>query len=350
VAIDGRQRPAVDPARIPAHVAIIMDGNGRWANQRGLKRNAGHEAGEAALFDTVEGALELGIGNLTVYAFSTENWRRPAEEVRFLLGFNESLLVRRAGELDDRGVRVRFIGRRDRRVPKRLIRLIEDTEALTAANTRMTLRIAFNYGGQVELVDAARRAAEDLAAGRLRRIDERSFAARLYDPEMPEVDLLVRTSGEQRISNFLLWQAAYAELVFVGTLWPDFDRVELARAVATYQARDRRFGTAVDHIELDAVDPVDPPPTEEAPVARFVVKPSQGTLFGSPQGWAVVDTGDDGREVNRYRDRAAADARAADLNAGPLDLDAQEAWLPEEDDEPWGEDDHWHDSDRDRAG
>jgi undecaprenyl diphosphate synthase len=238
--------PTVDPSRVPTHVAIIMDGNGRWANQRGLKRNAGHEAGEAALFDTVEGALELGIGNLTVYAFSTENWRRPADEVRFLLGFNESLLVRRAGELDERGVRVRFIGRRDRRVPRRLVRLIEDTEALTATNTRMTLRIAFNYGGQVELVDAAERVAEDLTAGRLKRIDERSFAARLYDPEMPAVDLLVRTSGEQRISNFLLWQAAYAELVFVETLWPDFDRVELARAVATYQARDRRFGTAVD--------------------------------------------------------------------------------------------------------
>jgi undecaprenyl diphosphate synthase len=238
--------PDLDPARIPAHVAIIMDGNGRWANQRGLKRNAGHEAGEAALFDTVEGALELGISDLTVYAFSTENWRRPAEEVRFLLGFNESLLIRRSRELHDRDVRVRSIGRRGRPVPRRLVRLIEDTEALTAGNTRMTLRIAFNYGSQTELVDAARRAAEDVAAGRLKRIDATSLAARLYDPEMPSVDLLVRTSGEQRLSNFLLWQAAYAELVFVDTLWPDFDRVELRRAVATYQARDRRFGTAVD--------------------------------------------------------------------------------------------------------
>ncbi|MEX2328661.1 MAG: polyprenyl diphosphate synthase, partial [Nitriliruptoraceae bacterium] len=144
----------VDLDRVPAHVAIIMDGNGRWANQRGLKRNAGHEAGEQALFDTVEGGLELGVRHLTVYAFSTENWRRPAEEVRFLLGFNESLLVRRAGELDDRRVRVRFIGRRDRRVPGRLVRLIEDTERLTARHDRMTLRIAFNYGSQAELVDA----------------------------------------------------------------------------------------------------------------------------------------------------------------------------------------------------
>jgi undecaprenyl diphosphate synthase len=236
----------LDPARIPAHVAIIMDGNGRWANQRGLKRNAGHEAGETALFDTVEGALELGISDLTVYAFSTENWRRPAEEVRFLLGFNESLLIRRSRELHDRDVRVRSIGRRGRPVPKRLVRLIEETEALTAANTRMTFRIAFNYGSQTELVDAARRVAEDVAAGRLKRVDAASIEARLYDPDMPPVDLLVRTSGEQRLSNFLLWQAAYAELVFVDTLWPDFDRVELTRAVATYQARDRRFGTAVD--------------------------------------------------------------------------------------------------------
>jgi undecaprenyl diphosphate synthase len=238
----------IDPQRIPAHVAIIMDGNGRWANARGLKRNAGHEAGEAALFDTVEGALELGISHLTVYAFSTENWKRPAEEVRFLMNFNESLLVRRADELDDRDVRVRFIGRRGRPVPKRLVRLIEQTEALTASNDRMQLTIAFNYGGQAELVDAARAVAEDLSAGRIKRITARSFRARLYDPSMPDVDLLIRTSGEVRTSNYLLWQAAYAELVFVDTLWPDFDRHELWRCVAEYQRRDRRFGTAEDRV------------------------------------------------------------------------------------------------------
>jgi undecaprenyl diphosphate synthase len=239
---------AVDrtPDRVPGHVAIIMDGNGRWANRRGLPRNAGHEAGEAALFDTVEGALELGITDLTVYAFSTENWRRPPSEVRFLLNFNESLLVRRAGELDDREVRVRFIGRRGRPVPGRLVRLIEDTESRTAANRRMTLRIAFNYGGRAELVDAAAAVAEDVAVGRVRKVDEAALAARLSDPDMPDVDLLIRTSGEQRLSNYLLWQAAYAELVFTETLWPDFDRDELARCVATYQARDRRFGGAVD--------------------------------------------------------------------------------------------------------
>ncbi len=236
----------LDASRLPGHVALIMDGNGRWANRRGLTRNAGHEAGEAALFDTVEGALELGITDLTVYAFSTENWRRPPSEVRFLLGFNESLLLRRADELDDRSVRVRFIGRRTRPVPRRLVRLIEDTEALTARHRRLTLRIAFNYGGRAELADAAAAAAADLAAGRLASVDEAALARRLYDPDMPDVDLLVRTSGEQRVSNYLLWQAAYAELIFVDTLWPDFDRHALAEAVAAYQGRDRRFGGAVD--------------------------------------------------------------------------------------------------------
>jgi undecaprenyl diphosphate synthase len=236
----------VDRSRVPRHVAIIMDGNGRWANQRGLRRNAGHEAGEEALFRTVEGALALGVRDLTVYAFSTENWRRSPEEVRFLLEFNRSLLLRRVDELIDRDVRVRFIGRRARPVPRRLIDLIERTEARTADCGRMTLRIAFNYGARAELVDAARRAAEDLAAGRLRRVDERALAARLDDPQMPDVDLMIRTSGEQRISNFLLWQAAYAELVFTDVLWPDFDEAELARCIAAYQARDRRYGAAED--------------------------------------------------------------------------------------------------------
>jgi undecaprenyl diphosphate synthase len=246
---DGRtlaERHGLDVNRLPGHVAIIMDGNGRWANQRGLSRNAGHEAGERALFDTVEGALELGITDLTVYAFSTENWRRPPSEVRFLLGFNESLLLRRKDELHERGVRVRFIGRRGRPVPRRLVTLIEETERLTRDDTRLTLRIAFNYGARAELADAAAAAARDHAAGRLRVVDEDAIAARLYDPDMPDVDLLVRTSGEQRVSNFLLWQAAYAELAFIDTLWPDVDRDVLAGAVAIYQGRDRRFGAAVD--------------------------------------------------------------------------------------------------------
>ncbi len=236
--------PEIDPDRLPRHVGIIMDGNGRWANERGEPRNVGHAAGEKALFDTVEGALELGVRCLTVYAFSTENWKRPPSEVRFLMNFNRDLLLRRADELDERQVRVRFIGRRGRPVPRRLVDLMERTEALTARHTRMTLQIAFNYGGRAELVDAARAIAADAAAGRLKpeRVSESSIQARLYEPDAPDVDLLIRTSGEQRVSNFLLWETAYAELVFTDVLWPDFDRHHLRVCIAEYQQRARRFG------------------------------------------------------------------------------------------------------------
>jgi undecaprenyl diphosphate synthase len=234
----------IDLGRLPAHVGVIMDGNGRWAALRGEPRNVGHSAGEAALFDTVEGALELGLRWLTVYAFSTENWKRPPSEVAFLMNFNRDLLLRRADELDERQVRVRFIGRRRRPVPKRLVAMIEDTEARTAHHTRMTLQVAFNYGGRTELVDAARCIADDVAAGRLSpaKVSGKSIQARLYDPEAPDVDLLIRTSGEQRLSNFLLWEAAYAELVFTEVLWPDFGRQDLYDAVAEFQRRARRFG------------------------------------------------------------------------------------------------------------
>jgi undecaprenyl diphosphate synthase len=234
----------LDPERLPAHVGIIMDGNGRWAAQRGLSRNEGHAAGEQALFDTVEGALEIRLRCLTVYAFSTENWRRPPSEVRFLMNFNRDLLLRRADELNERQVRVRFIGRRARPVPRRLISLMRDTEEKTAHNTRMTLQIAFNYGGRAEIVDAARRIAADASRGRLmpERVSEKSIQARLYEPDAPDVDLLVRTSGEQRVSNFLLWQAAYAELVFTDVLWPDFRRADLFAAIREFQRRQRRFG------------------------------------------------------------------------------------------------------------
>ncbi len=227
----------IDPQRIPRHVSCVMDGNGRWAQQRGLKRTQGHAAGEEALLDTVYGALDLGIEWLTVYAFSTENWIRPIDEVRYLMGFNESLLVRRSHELDDLGVRIRFIGRRDWRVPKRLIRRMDESIALTKDNTKLTLTIAFNYGGRAELVDAVRSLVAEGA-----EITEASIESRLYDPEMPEVDLWIRSSGEHRISNFLLWQATYAELVFVDDYWPSFRRQHLADAVLEYQRRDRRFG------------------------------------------------------------------------------------------------------------
>lgn len=239
------ERPADLAARgVPDHVGVIMDGNGRWANQRGLARNEGHKEGEQALFDAVEGALEVGLDWLTVYAFSTENWRRPPSEVTFIMWFNRDLLQRRAAELDDRGVQVRFIGRKRRPIPGSLLRIMEDTERLTAHNTRMTLQIAFNYGGRAELVDASKVLAADVAAGRLKpdKINERSITRRLYSPDAPDVDLMIRTSGERRLSNFLLWQAAYAELVFDEVLWPDFRRTNLYDAIEEFQRRTRRFG------------------------------------------------------------------------------------------------------------
>jgi undecaprenyl diphosphate synthase len=217
-----------------------MDGNGRWAQMRGLKRTEGHAAGEEALFDTVEGALELGIEWLTVYAFSTENWKRPADEVRYLMGFNESILERRRDEMNERGVRMRFAGRRDWRVPKRLIRHQDASVELTKANRRMTFTIAFNYGGRAEIVDAVRALVEEGTPAA--KIDERAIRRHLYDPDMPDPDLMVRTSGEFRISNFLLWEIAYSELVFTDVLWPDFRREHLFDAVREYQERERRFG------------------------------------------------------------------------------------------------------------
>jgi undecaprenyl diphosphate synthase len=234
--------PGLDPKVVPDHVAIVMDGNGRWAAARGLPRSKGHEAGEAALFDTVEGALDAGLSWLTVYAFSTENWRRPATEVRFLMNFNELVLVRRSHELHERDVRIRFIGRRDR-VPPHVRRRIDEAERLTAGDTRMTLAVALDYGGRDELARAVQGLAAEARQGRgPRRIDERAIARRLYAPDMPDVDLLVRSGGERRISNFLLWQIAYAELYFTPVLWPDFDRRELFRALHDYQTRQRRFG------------------------------------------------------------------------------------------------------------
>ena len=230
----------IDPRRIPAHIGCVMDGNGRWAQKRRLPRIEGHAAGEEALFEGGGGGGDLGIKWLTVYAFSTENWRRPADEVRFLMQFNESILVRRRDELNDRDVRIRFVGRRDWRVPKRLVRRMDEAFSLTAANRTMTLTIAFNYGGRAEIVDAVRAL---VASGTsAEKIDERAIRRHLYDPEMPDPDLVVRTSGEYRISNFLLWELAYSELVFTDVLWPDFRREHLFEAVREFQRRDRRYG------------------------------------------------------------------------------------------------------------
>jgi undecaprenyl diphosphate synthase len=239
----GAQPPRLDV--VPRHVALVMDGNGRWAKQRGLPRTRGHEAGEHALFDCVEGAIEVGVQWLSAYAFSTENWKRSPEEVRFLMGFNENVLVRRRDEMHALGVRVRWAGRRERLWP-RVIRRLEEAEELTKHNTVLTLTMCVNYGGRAEIVDAVRRIARDAVDGRLKpeRVSDKTIAKYLDEPEMPDVDLFVRTSGEQRMSNFLLWQSAYAELAFVDTLWPDFDRVELWKAIEEYARRDRRYGSA----------------------------------------------------------------------------------------------------------
>ena len=239
----GAKAPRVK--KVPKHVAIVMDGNGRWAQQRGLPRTAGHEAGEAALLDVVHGALELGIPWLSAYAFSTENWKRSPEEVRFLMGFNRDVIRRRRDELNELGVRVRWIGR-EQRLWKSVVSELNDAAELTRNNTKLTLTMCVNYGGRAELADAAAALADDVRRRRVdpAKIDERMFAKYLYDPEMPDIDLFVRSSGEQRTSNFLPWQAAYAELVFSETLWPDFDRRDLWRAVEEFNARDRRFGGA----------------------------------------------------------------------------------------------------------
>ncbi|GIU96939.1 MAG: isoprenyl transferase 2 [Actinomycetota bacterium] len=234
----------IDRSRVPAHVAIVMDGNGRWATQRGLPRTEGHAAGEEALWDTVGGAIDIGVRWLTVFAFSTENWARPPSEVRYLMNFNRDLLRRRRDELHARGVRIRFMGRRNWRIPRSVLQEIRRAEELTRDNAGMTLTIAFNYGGRAEIVDAVRAIARDVREGRLRpsQIDDEEIAARLYRPDMPPPDLWIRTSGEERISNFLLWQSAYSELWFTPVLWPDFTRETLYEAIRDYQKRERRFG------------------------------------------------------------------------------------------------------------
>ena len=225
---------------IPTHVACVMDGNGRWAARRDLPRTEGHAAGEAALLDAVEGALDLGIPWITMYAFSTENWRRPADEVRYLMGFNESLLMRRRDELHEKGVRIRFAGRRDWRVPRRVLKRMDESIDLTKSNRRCTLTMAFNYGGRAEIVDAVQRLVADGVA--TDKVNEKAIRSRLYFPDQPDPDLVIRTSGEHRISNFLLWQLAYSELVFDDVLWPDFRRGHLFEAVRDFQTRQRRYG------------------------------------------------------------------------------------------------------------
>jgi undecaprenyl diphosphate synthase len=239
----------IDLDNVPNHVGIIRDGNGRWANARGLHRTQGHAAGEPALFDVVNGALDLGVKWLTVYTFSTENWDRDTSEVEFLMQFNVDLLERRRDELNDLGVRILFMGDvDDDRVPQILRDRIRSAEDLTASNITMTMVYAFNYGGRVEIVDAVKKIAREVASGSIDpdTITMGTVSSNLYLADMPDPDLVIRTSGEHRTSNFLLWEAAYSEYVFTPVLWPDFDRHEFARCVGEYQTRDRRFGGAVD--------------------------------------------------------------------------------------------------------
>ena len=246
----GARPPQIDQKFVPRHVAIVMDGNGRWANERGLPRTEGHRAGEASLLDVIHGAIEVGVQYLSAYAFSTENWKRSPAEVRFLMGFNRDVIRRRRDELHRLGVRIVWSGRAGR-LWKSVIQELEDAQEMTKDNTGLTLQFCVNYGGRSELVDAMREIAQEAADGRLspQRLTEKSIAARLYNPQVPDVDLFLRSSGEQRTSNFLLWQSAYAEMVFQGVLWPDVDRRTLWEAILEYARRDRRFGGAVDAVE-----------------------------------------------------------------------------------------------------
>ena len=237
--------PKLKPDQIPNHVAVVMDGNGRWAKKRGLPRTAGHEAGEAALFDVVQGAIQIGVKELSAYAFSTENWRRSPEEVKFLMGFNRDVLRRRRNEMNDLGVRIRWVGR-----PQKLwgsvISELQEAEELTKKNKVLTLNMCVNYGGRSELVDAVTDIATEVAKRKLKpgQITEKLISKHLYNPKMSDVDLFLRSSGEQRTSNFLPWQSVYAEFVFMDVLWPDVDRNTLWKAIEIYAERDRRFGKA----------------------------------------------------------------------------------------------------------
>ncbi len=241
----GATPPEVPADLVPRHVAIIMDGNGRWASDRGLPRTAGHEQGEHSLFDVVEGGIEIGVKAISAYAFSTENWSRSADEVKFLMGFNRDVIRRRRDEMHELGVRVRWAGRAPR-LWRSVIKELQVAEELTRDNDVLTLTMCVNYGGRSEIVDAVRAIGRDVAAGLLNpdRVDDRTFAKYLYVPEVGDADLVWRTSGEQRLSNFMLWQAAYSEMVFSDVLWPDVDRRDLWAAIETYARRNRRYGTA----------------------------------------------------------------------------------------------------------
>lgn len=237
--------PKIPKEKIPNHVAVVMDGNGRWAKARGFPRTRGHEAGEVALFEVVQGAIEIGVKELSAYAFSTENWKRSPDEVKFLMGFNREVIRRRRDEMNELGVRIRWVGR-PQRLWKSVIEELQIAEEATKRNKILTLNMCINYGGRAEIADAASEIARDVARRKLKpeQISEKVFAKYLDEPKMSDVDLFLRSSGEQRTSNFLIWQSAYAELVFMDVLWPDVTRETLWRAIEIYADRDRRFGKA----------------------------------------------------------------------------------------------------------
>lgn len=236
-------KPTPSAVRAPQHVAIIMDGNGRWARSKNLPKVMGHRQGVEALRQTTEAAGQLGVKYLTVFGFSTENWSRPADEVEALLELLRLYVHRDLDKLEREGVRVRVVGERQSLSPD-IIKMIERAETSTAHNDKLNLTIAFNYGGQAEIVAAARRLAEEVEQGRLRasEITHERFAAFLHTRDLPAPDLLIRTSGEKRISNFLLWQCAYTEFVFQDVFWPDFGKIHLQAAITEYLGRDRRYG------------------------------------------------------------------------------------------------------------
>ncbi|KAA8965816.1 decaprenyl diphosphate synthase [Mycobacterium sp.] len=237
--------PRIPADQLPRHVAIVMDGNGRWATQRGLTRIEGHKMGEAVVIDVACGAIEIGIKWLSLYAFSTENWKRSPEEVRFLMGFNRDVVRRRREKLNEMGVKIRWVGSRAR-LWRSVIKELAIAEEMTRDNDVITINYCVNYGGRTEITEAARAIAREAVAGKLSpdRITEATITHHLHRPDIPDVDLLLRTSGEKRSSNFMLWQAAYAEYVFSEKLWPDYDRRDLWAACAEYATRHRRFGTA----------------------------------------------------------------------------------------------------------
>ena len=231
---------------VPEHVAIVMDGNGRWANARGLTRVEGHRAGEAALMDVIEGAIQAGVKYLTVFAFSTENWKRSPDEVKFLMNYNREVLRRRRDELDGWNVRIKWAGRRPKLWPTVIDELLV-AEKQTAKNKGLTFTMCVNYGSRIEIVDAINQIVEDSKSGKLAgALTEKKMQKYLLTKDLPDVDLFIRSSGETRISNFLLWQSAYAEFVFLDVLWPDFSRKDLWAAIEQYSKRNRRFGGAVD--------------------------------------------------------------------------------------------------------